>query len=155
MMYKKILLAVDGSDASQPALQEAIQLANNQKALLRVIYVIDESFIYHGGPGYDYLSFIASCREEGQAILKRTSDYIKSQSKIKFETAILELKPFQGRIADVIVEEAQDWSADLLVIGTHGRRGFSHILMGSVAENVLRIATTPVLLLRANPPGNS
>lgn len=148
MNYKKILLAIDGSDASKPALQEAIRLAHNQRARLKVIFVVDESFVYHGGPGYDYLSYLAACREEGQSILNQATEDIKNQSTIQFETALLELEPFQGRIADAIMEEVQDWHADILIVGTHGRRGFSHIFMGSVAENVIRIATIPVLLVR-------
>lgn len=148
MNYKKILLAIDGSDASKPALKEAIRLTHNQKARLKVIFVVDESFVYHGGPGYDYLSYLAACREEGQSILSQAAEEIKKQSSIQFETTLLELAPFHGRIADTIMEEVRDWHADILVLGTHGRRGFSHILMGSVAENVIRIATIPVLLVR-------
>lgn len=152
MNYKHILLAIDGSDASKPALQEAIRLTHNQRAALKVIFVVDESFVYHGGPGYDYLSYLAACREEGLSILNKAAEDIKQQSSIPFETALLELKPFQGRIADAIIEEACDWNADILIIGTHGRRGFNHLLMGSVAENVIRIATTPVLLVRQSGP---
>ena len=152
MNYRHILLATDGSDASKPALQEAIRLTHNQRAHLKVIFVVDESFVYHGGPGYDYLSYLSACREEGQSILNETAKDIKQQSSISFETALLELKPFQGRIADVIIEEAQEWKADILIIGTHGRRGFNHLLMGSVAENIIRIATIPVLLVRDPAP---
>lgn len=152
MNYQKILLAIDGSDASQPALQEAIRLTQNQGATLKVIFVVDESFVYHGGPGYDYLSYIAACREEGEAILKRAVETITQQSHVPLETEVLELKPFEGRVANSIVEEATDWNADILIIGTHGRRGFSHILMGSVAENIVRISPIPVLLVRQKAP---
>ncbi len=148
MIYKKILLAIDGSDASKPALHEAMRFTQDQQATLRVIFVVDESYVYHGGPGYDYLSYVASCREEGQAILDNAIKEIKKQTSIQIESSLLELKPFQGRIADAIIEEAQDWPADLLILGTHGRRGFSHVFMGSVAENVIRISTIPVLLIR-------
>ena len=53
------------------------------------------------------------------------------------------------RIATAIVEEAAAWGADLIVIGTHGRRGFEHLVLGSVAEGVVRRATVPVLLIRS------
>ena len=72
-----------------------------------------------------------------------------SHSSIKFEAKLIELISSQGRIAEVIAEEAANWSADLLVLGTHGRRGFSRLFIGSVAENTVRIATTPVLLIRS------
>jgi nucleotide-binding universal stress UspA family protein len=148
MLYKKILLAIDGSDISNLALHEALKLAINQNALLRLVNVVDEGTIYHGGPGFDYNLLISALRAEGQAILDHASDIIKNETSLPFETCLLELKPFQGRIAEMIVEEAKDWSADLLVIGTHGRRGFSHLFLGSVAEQIIRLATIPVLLIR-------
>jgi nucleotide-binding universal stress UspA family protein len=149
MIYDKILLATDGSDASLPALREAVRISEDQQAILRVVFVVDESLVYHGGPGYDYISYVASCKEEGQAILNKTEALIRLHASIQFETALLKLKPFQGRIADVIHEDATEWGAALLVIGTHGRRGFSHLFMGSVAENIMRITTLPLLLVRS------
>jgi nucleotide-binding universal stress UspA family protein len=53
-------------------------------------------------------------------------------------------------VAGVIIAEAQRWSADLIVIGTHGRTGFNRLLFGSVAEGVLRTSPVPILLIRAN-----
>ena len=50
---------------------------------------------------------------------------------------------------EVIVEEARSWGADLIVMGTHGRRGFEHLVLGSISEGVVRRATVPVLLLRS------
>lgn len=147
-MYKNIMLALDGSKISDSVVDEVIKLSKNQITNVRIIHVVDESFIPYGRPSFDYLSFIAACREDGEKILDHASKKIAKHSSIKPETSILELKPFQGRIAEVIVEAAKEWPADLLVIGTHGRRGFSRLFMGSVAENVVRIATIPVLLVR-------
>lgn len=150
MIYKKIMLAIDGSDTSNTAINEVIKFTRGQDVHLRIIHVVDETFIYTGGPAFDYLSYIAVCREEGQKILDAAEKTIASQSSIKAETSLIELKPLQGRIAEVIVEEAKEWSADLLVIGTHGRRGFSRLFLGSVAENIIRIAIMPILLVRAS-----
>jgi nucleotide-binding universal stress UspA family protein len=149
-MYKKIMLALDGSKVSDSLIDEIIKLTKNQDVDLRIIHVIDESLIYYGGPAFDYLSLIALWRKEGQDILDNAVKIITTQSSIQVETSILELKPPQGRVADVIVEEAKKWPADLLVIGTHGRRGFSRLFLGSVAENTIRISTTPVLLVRGS-----
>ncbi|PWY54360.1 universal stress protein [Legionella qingyii] len=148
-MYKNIMLALDGSKISDSLIGEVIKLTNGQNANVRIIHVIDENFVIYGGPSFDYLSFIAACKEDGEKLLNNAAQKIASQSSIKPETSILELKPLQGRIAEVIVEAAKEWPADLLVIGTHGRRGFSRLFLGSVAENVVRIATTPVLLVRS------
>lgn len=148
MIYKKIMLAIDGSDTSLAAVNEVIKLTKGEDVHLRIVHVVDESLVYYGGSAFDYLSYTAVCREEGQKILDAAKKTITSQSSFKVETSLIELKPLQGRIAEVIVEEAKDWSANLLVIGTHGRRGFSRIFLGSVAENIIRIATMPVLLVR-------
>ena len=148
MIYKNIMLATDGSDVSNCALEEIIKLTKHQKTNVRLVHVVDESFVYYGGPGFDYPSLMASYREEGVHILEKAVQQLASQSSLHVDQRLLELKPFQGRIAEVIVEEAAEWPADLLVIGTHGRRGFSRFFLGSVAENIVRIATTPVLLIR-------
>lgn len=147
-MYKNILLAIDGSKISDSLIEEVIKLIKDQSVNVRIVHVVDESFVHYGGPSFDYLSLIAAWREDGEKILNKAAKKIASQSSVKPETSILELKPLQGRVAEVIVEAAKEWPADLLVIGTHGRRGFSRLFLGSVAENVIRIATTPVLLVR-------
>lgn len=148
MIYKKIMLAIDESDTSLAAVNEAIKLTKGEDVHLCILHVVDESLVYYGGSTFDYLSYTAVCREEGQNILDAAEKTITSQLSIKVETSLVELKPLQGRIAEIIVDEAKEWSADLLVIGTHGRRGFSRLFLGSVAENITRIATIPVLLVR-------
>jgi nucleotide-binding universal stress UspA family protein len=128
-------------------MQEAIKLAKAQKATLLIVHVIDDSFVNYGEVYLDYDSLIKAKREQGLDILKKMDD-LASKAHIKFQNHLIETKPFEGRVAEKIVEEASVRSADLLVIGTHGRRGFSRIFLGSVAENVIRIATLPVVLIR-------
>lgn len=149
MIYKNIMLAIDGSDISNSAVEEALKITKGQNVNLRIIHVVDETLGYYGGASFDYLSYITVCREEGQKILADTKKTIASQSSIKVETALVELKPLQGRVAEVIVKAAKEWPADLLIVGTHGRRGFSRLFLGSEAENIIRIATMPVLLVRS------
>jgi nucleotide-binding universal stress UspA family protein len=149
-MYKNIMLAIDGSKVSDSLVDELIKLTKGQDVNLRIIHVLDESFVNYGGPTFDYLSLIAHWREEGQNTLDNAAKIIAKKSSIKVETSLLELKPEQGRVAEAIAEEAKKWSADLLIIGTHGRRGFSRFFLGSVAENIIRIATTPLLLVRGS-----
>jgi nucleotide-binding universal stress UspA family protein len=150
MIYKKIMLAIDGSDTSLAAINEVIKFTKDQDVQLQIVHVVDESLISYGGAAFDYLSYAMVCREEGQKILDTAEKTITSQSSIKIETSLIELKPLQGRIAEAIVDEVNQWLADLLVIGTHGRRGFSRFFLGSVAENIIRIATVPVLLVRGS-----
>jgi nucleotide-binding universal stress UspA family protein len=147
MKYKRILVAVDGSDTANLALHEAIQLTKNQKATLRIIYVVDESVIIYTDGYVDFETLWSAYKEEGQDLLSRINDQVKEEH-IDFETCLVVLKSQEGRLAEKIITEAQDWHADLLVIGTHGRHGISRFFLGSVAERVLRIATMPVLLIR-------
>lgn len=149
-MYKRILVSVDGSDESKCALQEAVKLAKVEPAHVLVIHVLEENFMYHTGPGFDYGALITAMRTEGLQILNAAKRIISSDSSIHVEVKLVELQSFQGRVAEAIVEEAKDWAADLIVLGTHGRRGFSRLFLGSVAENAVRIATTPVLLVKSN-----
>lgn len=148
MNYKNIMLALDGSEASFLALREVIKFTKEQKTNVRLIHVIDASLIYQGGTGFNYLNVIDACRQEGNAIFEKAKKMLASQPQLHVDQHLVELLPFQGRIAEAIVEEAQNWPADLLVVGTHGHRGFSRLFLGSVAENVIRIATMPVLLIR-------
>jgi nucleotide-binding universal stress UspA family protein len=64
------------------------------------------------------------------------------------EARLLEIQTFGQRISDMIVAEAQAWPADLIVVGAHGRRGLHDVLLGSVADGVVRRASVPVLLVR-------
>lgn len=148
MLYKKIMVAIDGSDVSLKAFEHAIQLAENHKSSLILIHVVEENFGFRGGVGFDYDYLITQYREEGLRILKDAEQKVKEKSGLKCKTILVELNPFQGRIAEVLIDKIKDLSVDLLVIGTHGRRGFNHLLLGSVAENLIRLAVTPVLLIR-------
>ncbi len=150
MSYKNILVALDDSEITDLVLQEVLKFKEHKNSNIRLIHIVDATLIYHGGPGFDYLTVINACLKEGQALLDRAKNTLCSHAQLNVEQQIIELKPFQGRIAEAIVKEAQEWHADLLVMGTHGRRGFSHFLLGSVAENLVRIAPIPVLLVPAH-----
>ena len=147
-MYKQILVPVDGSDTSNRALEEAIKLAKEQQAALRLIHVLDETTVYMTAetpyPIADYLKMI---REVGQKVLS-TCATTAVEAGIKVDTRLVVIERLAQRICDAVNEEAKRWPADLIVIGTHGRRGFNHLLLGSVAEGVIRLATNPVLICR-------
>jgi nucleotide-binding universal stress UspA family protein len=149
MIYKRILVAVDGSETSALAMQEAISLAKDQQALLRIIYVADEFVVVGEGVPFDYAKYEASVKEYGQSILNKMEALAK-KAGIQVESSLIENTDYTTRIAETIVKETSKWQADLLVIGTHGRRGFSHFVLGSVAEGVIRLCSTPVLLVRSN-----
>lgn len=151
-MYQRILVPIDGSPTSARALQEAIKLAagntTGAKALLRLAYVIEEVYPLdtESYAFIDYASLQEALRKTGERVLTQAAITVR-QAGVAAETALLE-EPGE-RTAGVIGGEALSWKADLIVIGTHGRKGVSRMLLGSVAENVVREATVPVLLVRA------
>ncbi|HMK86215.1 MAG TPA: universal stress protein [Steroidobacteraceae bacterium] len=151
-MYKKILVPVDGSDTSLLGLQEAIRLANDQKAALRLLHVVHDFFVAAGHGAAIYTSQLRKdLRERGEEIIKQAADTARAQG-VEAETRIVETPA--GSVGEMIVEQAQEWPADLLVLGTHGRRGVRRLLMGSDAEYVVRMTPVPVLLVRGSkaPP---
>ena len=147
MIYKHIMVAIDGSNISNLALQEAMLFTKEQHARLRIINVVDESIANYIEGYVDFDALWDAYKEEGNKVLNKAIEKVQPLG-IAFETSLVELKPSSGHLAETIVAEAQAWPADLLVIGTHGHRGVSHFFLGSVAERVVRIATMPVLLIR-------
>ena len=147
-MFYRIIVPVDGSETSHKALAMALQMAGESKGRVRIIHVI-EGMAYSGGtvqtesfPG----GLMASVREAGKKILE-DAQALAAASGVEAETELFDT--FDGRLADVVSDAATQWEADLIVVGTHGRRGIGRILMGSGAEQILRLASTPVLVIRA------
>ena len=146
-MFKQILVALDGSDTANLALDEAITLAKEGASIVRGVYVIDA---YSFAPQLEFISLqevVASIREEAAGVLDQAKKKLDAAG-VRSETKIVETEVSGERIAQAIAKEAKNWPADLIVVGTHGRRGFSHFLLGSVAESIVRVATKPVLLIR-------
>ncbi|MDP2025899.1 universal stress protein [Sulfuriferula sp.] len=145
-MYKRILVPVDGSDASWTALAHAARLAAERHAELRVIYVVDEGQIgeFEETSNHDALTRVML--QGGEQILKRARE---EALKLGVEPGSTELIHIRSSwVASAIVDDARGWGADLIAMGTHGRRGFSRLFLGSVAEGVVHAAETPVLLVR-------
>lgn len=147
-MYKHILVAVDGSDTSDRALHEAINLAKDQQAILRIVYAVDEVNINVSPEFPNPTEIEQAWTDAGREILDKAQNSARAAG-IKAETRLLEIDKLGVRTADAIIQEAKTWPADLLVAGTHGRSGLSHLLMGSVAEGIVRICPVPILLIRA------
>lgn len=154
-MYQRILVPIDGSEPSQLAIQEAIKLAKGSAAQLQLLHVVDEHLV---GPTFDpsyvssaiYADAIAAFQAQGRRILDEGAAVLR-QAGIEAKCTFIET--VGRRPADLIVEAARDWPADLIVIGTHGRRGLRRLVLGSDAEWVLRAATVPVLMIRGPETG--
>jgi len=145
-MYQRILVPVDGSDISDNGLREAMRLAHDQQAKLRLIHVMNELAIVAAYEGSIYSGeLIQTLRDNGNKVLLKAAEKVKAAG-LQVETALIEAHG--GYAGDAIVRDAQQWPADIIVLGTHGRRGMARLLMGSDAEQVVRHATVPVLLTK-------
>jgi nucleotide-binding universal stress UspA family protein len=149
-MYKRILVAVDDSTLAEAALQEALGLAKAHSAQVRVVHAVESPYTYPESwyaEGREDLERLRQIwRQAGQRVLER-ADVVARQAGVRIESALLELDGH--RVSEVIVGEATQWQADLVVAGTHGRRGVEHLFLGSVAEAIARKAPGSVLLVRA------
>ncbi|OGA01486.1 MAG: hypothetical protein A3H35_08525 [Betaproteobacteria bacterium RIFCSPLOWO2_02_FULL_62_17] len=145
MSYKRILVPIDGSATSKAGLKEALKLARIPGARLRLLHVVDESpLLSLPEAGYSIDTVIEDLKRSGKALLASVAKSATAQGA-KCETAMVESMGM--RVADQITSDAKRWRADLIVIGTHGRRGVQRLLMGSDAELVVRNTTIPVLLV--------
>jgi nucleotide-binding universal stress UspA family protein len=146
-MYQKILVPIDGSDTAKLGLDEAVRLANDQNASLRLIHVVNEAMIFSSYEGDLYTGeLLDALRASGRVILATGEAQVRGQG-LAVETALLEAQG--GQAGEVIVRDAKEWRADLIVLGTHGRRGIRRLVLGSDAEHVVRLTPAPVLLIRS------
>jgi nucleotide-binding universal stress UspA family protein len=145
---QRILFAVDGSAASQEALRIGVRLAHAGTDL-RAIYVVDRALSLT-----DFVPLTAledALVEEGEAALAKVSRLFETLPKVdgaRLDAALANTDEANDDVPDTIVREAECWHADLIVMGTHGRRGMVRCLLGSVANRVAGIARTPLLLVR-------
>lgn len=145
-MYKRILVPIDNSATSRAALEEAKRFAKTEKAVVRLIHVIDlAQFAWSANEFLDVPRLQASLREGGQLILAESVAALQAEGMTP-ESAMLET--WGGMLSKVIIDDAIEWKADLIIMGTHGYGGLKHMLLGSVAEGVIRNTPAPILLVR-------
>lgn len=150
-MYNRVLVPIDGSETSLRALHEAIRVGQCQKAAaIHLLYVVDTiTNIPQSESPPSYIKEIyAQARKYGQEVLEKARQEVE-RAGLQVETRLVELKRASDRISQVIIDEAKSMPAELLVMGTHGRRGLNHLLLGSVAESVTRQTPCPLLLVRS------
>jgi nucleotide-binding universal stress UspA family protein len=144
--YRKILVAVDGSAAAAKGLREAIRLAKSENARLFILHVVDEFVAFTPLDGVaPSVDLVPMLKEGGEKVLAKAKA-LALKSDVRAQTLLREM--LTGPAAGPIVREAKKLGADLIVLGTHGRRGVRRIVLGSDAEQVVRLASVPVLLVR-------
>jgi nucleotide-binding universal stress UspA family protein len=148
-MYKRIMVAIDDSATSNKALNEAAQLATSVGAALCIVHAEDESLLEHSaistGTLIDVDEVEAEIRAGGMQLLNGAAAHV-ARHGITAEKRLIESS--SKRVPEMITECARDWEADLVIVGTHGRRGMERLLVGSVAEKLVRVANTSLMLVR-------
>ena len=145
--FKRILVPVDGSSTSKRGLKQAVRLARDQGAKLRLVHVVDEQPVLSVvEAGMDIEDLCKGLVKSGRALLERAQ---REARKLGVDAGTAIHESVSGPPAEAILREARKWKADLIVMGTHGRRGLRRVVLGSDAEQVVREATVPVMLVRA------
>lgn len=148
MLFDRILIALDDSPVAALALEAGAELAKQLNADVALINIVDSRLLVvpDGGPAPDLIR--ADWERTGRALLNGAATRLGSVKP-----------PWEfvgcGRPADEIVTAARQWGATLIVIGTHARTGVSRALLGSTAEQVLRHAPCPVMVVPPHPPADT
>jgi nucleotide-binding universal stress UspA family protein len=143
----RILLAVDDSKFSEAAVQAVVERATPEDTEVQVLHVVEPPSLWASSrtPGYDP-AFDAEWwraeKEQAHALVEKTAQQLRSKG-LKVTAAVEE-----GETKSRILEIARSWAADLIVLGSHGRKGLSHFLMGSVSDAVVRHASCSVEIVR-------
>jgi nucleotide-binding universal stress UspA family protein len=146
--YRSILVPVDGSATSKRGLREALRLARGQRARVTLLHVVDEyPAIAYPEAGYAAGPLIEMMKRDGRRILAAAAKAAHAAG-VKAKSVMPEV--LGGPAADEIVRQAKKARADLIVLGTHGRRGIKRLALGSDAEQVVRRSPVPVLLVRSS-----
>ncbi len=150
-MYRHVFVAIDDSDTSRKALEEAITVARVHSATLEIAHAVDEQLVhvFHAG-GVTTTStnqLKHALVSSGEDVLSRALEQARAAG-IQARTHLL--KGHGEHTDDLIAGAVHDSGADLLVVGSHGRRGVRRLLLGSVAENLVRKVGVSVLIVRGH-----
>ncbi len=139
-LFEKILLTTDGSDINQIAVKKALEIARECDSTIHAIYVIDKAPVTSSqteimtGELYDELN------HEGEKAVENVKNLAEG---VNVETFVL-----FGRPAKVITDFAEKNNIDLIVVGSHGKSGFERLILGSIAESIIRMAHCMVLVVK-------
>jgi len=146
--YQRILVPIDGSPTSTRGLDEAIGVAKLTGASLRLLHVMDElAFVSGFESGASYAKEVVPKLRRRAATILDSGRKRAEAGGVPVDTLLVEC--FARRTHEIVCEEAIAWKADLIVAGTHGRRGVRRVMLGSDAEQIARTAPVPILLVRA------
>ena len=147
--YSRVLVPIDSAASAERIVSEAARVANVAGGTLLLLHVVDERFFVLPGSYPVAESVAAALHDDGAQALARASELARGRG-LAFETRLVESNA--EPVSDVILRHAREWQADALVMGTHGRRGFNRLLLGSDAERVLRAVSVPLMLVKVGEP---
>ncbi len=142
-MFKDILLPTDGSQGVDEAINCAVALAKRFDARIHVLFVVELPRFQEYGTGIALAHLVKALGEAGEQIVSETAKLIRESGVLAVQEALAEGEP-----AEEIIKYAQSHDIDLIVMGTHGRRGLGRVFLGSVAEEVVRSSDVPVMTVR-------
>ena len=149
-MYQRIMVPVDGSETATKALVAALQMARDTGGRVRLVHVLEEMAYLAGFEQYaGYSADLLDLLREGANKVLDDALAIAQAAGVQADSVLFD--DLGQRLAEVVAEAARQWQADLIVVGTHGRRGVGRVLLGSGAEQILRLAPVPVLVIRSAP----
>ncbi|MBL8373387.1 universal stress protein [Accumulibacter sp.] len=148
-MYKRIMVAVDDSFMTSQVLTAAVELARSTGAQLAICHAIDETILAQREVAMMLPNSVgkteARMRMGAQGLLGRLAETARAAG-IAAEIMLVESE--QKHVSDMLIDAATEWQADLLIVGTHGRRGIERFFVGSVAERLVRRSQVSLLLVR-------
>lgn len=148
-MYKRIMVAIDDSFVTSKVLDSAIESARQHGAKLSICHALDQTIFAQREAAIMLSKSVGqvtlNLKESAQEFVGKAAA-IAREAGIDVETLIVESE--LGHVADMLANAAADWQADLLIVGTHSRRGLERFFVGSVAEQLVRKARTSLLLVR-------
>lgn len=152
-MYKRIMVAVDESFMTSQVMEAAIELAKATGAQVAICHAIDETILAQREVAMMLPNSVgkteARMRLGAQGFLDRLLQTARAAG-VEAEIKLVESE--QKHVSDMLIDAAGEWQADLLVVGTHGRRGIERFFVGSVAERLVRKGQTSLLLVRGEEP---
>jgi len=149
--YRRILVPIDGSPTATRGLDEAIGLCKATEGSIRVLHVMDDLVFVSGfESGATYArDVVPELRRRSEQLLEAARKRVEAAG-VAADKVLIEC--FARRTSEIVCEQAIAWQADLIVVGTHGRRGVRRMMLGSDAEQIVREAPVPVLVVRAPEP---
>ena len=143
-MFKRIYTPIDNSDLSDRVLNEALDLAKANNAVVRIAHVVNLEQITFGIE----MVGVAELKDTLLGIANKLMEHVKATVKAKgIEAEVVLLENYGADLATLLVDDAKAWDADLFILGSHHLGSFSHFITGGVAEDIAHDSDIPILLI--------